>query len=210
MKKHSGVPGGGARSPRPGIPPRTAVAKPSSGRVMPKLRAVSELRVLLLEQDSRVVSALRRQVRHLTGASGVSFQPVAKLSAALAHLAGHKFDTIVIALNFSDGDVLDAMRDLQTRLTDHRVDPGTGRTSTGGGARCGRGRLYRVGTRGRRAAAQDAALCHRTQTHLAASGVSRSVRQADWACQSRAVSRLRAAGSASRRPFDALGGGALA
>lgn len=81
---------------------------------MPKLRAVSELRVLLLEQDSRVVSALRRQVRHLTGASGVSFQPVAKLSAALAHLAGHKFDTIVIALNFSDGDVLDAMRDLQT------------------------------------------------------------------------------------------------
>ena len=80
MKKQSGS---GERSTRANLPPRIAAAKLSSGRALPKLRAVGELRVLLLDQDARAVSALRRQVRNLPGAMSVSFQSVAKLAAAL-------------------------------------------------------------------------------------------------------------------------------
>ena len=83
---------------------------------MPKLRAVGELRVLLLEQDARAVSGLRRQVRHLPGAMTVVYQVVAKLSAALAQLSGHKFDAVMVSVQLADVDVVDAVRDL------HAVD----------------------------------------------------------------------------------------
>ena len=80
---------------------------------MPKLRAIGELRVLLLEPDTRAVSALRRQVRHLPGSMPVSIQAVARLSLALSQLVGHKFDAVMVALQFTDGNVLDAVRDIQ-------------------------------------------------------------------------------------------------
>jgi diguanylate cyclase (GGDEF)-like protein len=115
MKKQSG---GGVRSARTAMPPRIAAAKLSDGRAMPKLRAVGELRVLLLEQDARAVSAMRRQVRHLTGGMTVNFQATAKLQAALVQLAGHKFDAVMISLHFADVDVLDAVRDV------HAADAG--------------------------------------------------------------------------------------
>ncbi|MBK6658360.1 MAG: GGDEF domain-containing response regulator [Proteobacteria bacterium] len=115
MKKQSGS---GERSARSNLPPRIAAAKLSSGRALPKLRAVGELRVLLLDQDARAVSALRRQVRNLPGAMSVSFQSVAKLAAALGHLAGHKFDAILISLCVSDVDVLTAVREV------HAADAG--------------------------------------------------------------------------------------
>ncbi len=113
MKKQSGS---GERSTRASMPPRITAAKLTSGRGLPKLRAVGELRVLLLDQDARAVSALRRQARSLPGAMSVSFQSVAKLAAALGHLAGHKFDAVLISLELRDVDVLTAVRDV------HAVD----------------------------------------------------------------------------------------
>ena len=80
---------------------------------MPKLRAIGELRVLLLEPDTRAVSALRRQVRRLPGSMPVSIQAVSRLSLALTQLVGHKFDAVMVALQFTDGNVLDAVRDIQ-------------------------------------------------------------------------------------------------
>ena len=113
MKKQSSD---GVRSARTGMPPRIASTKLAEGRATPRLRAVGEVRVLLLEQDARAVNALRRQVRHLPGGMTVGFQAVAKLSPALAQLAGHKFDAVMISLNFADVDVLAALRDV------HAVD----------------------------------------------------------------------------------------
>ena len=43
---------------------------------MPKLRAVGELRLLLLEPDARLVSAVRRQIKNLPGTITISLQAV--------------------------------------------------------------------------------------------------------------------------------------
>ena len=101
------------RSTRAGMPLRVASATLTGGRALPQLRAVGELRVLLLEPDTRAVSALRRQIRHSPGAMPISLQAVSRLSAALTQLAGNNFDAILVALQFADGNVLDAVRDIQ-------------------------------------------------------------------------------------------------
>ena len=101
------------RSTRADVPPRIASATLAGGRALPQLRAAGELRVLLLEPDARAVSALRRQLRHLPGSLLVSLQAVSRLSAALTQLASNNFDAVMVALRFADGNVLDAVRDIQ-------------------------------------------------------------------------------------------------
>lgn len=113
MKKQSGGAGGGVRSTRADVPPRIASATLAGGRALPQLRGIGELRVLLLEPDARAVSALRRQLRHLPGSLLVSLQAVSRLSAALTQLASNNFDAVMVALQFADGNVLDAVRDIQ-------------------------------------------------------------------------------------------------
>ena len=113
MKKQSRGAGGGVRSTRADVPPRIASATLAGGRALPQLRAAGELRVLLLEPDARAVSALRRQLRHLPGSLLVSLQAVSRLSAALTQLASNNFDAVMVALRFADGNVLDAVRDIQ-------------------------------------------------------------------------------------------------
>ena len=113
MKNYSGGAGSEGRSTRAGLPPQLATTKLTGSRTMPKLRAIGELRVLLLEPDTRAVSALRRQVRRLPGSMPVSIQAVSRLSLALTQLVGHKFDAVMVALQFTDGNVLDAVRDIQ-------------------------------------------------------------------------------------------------
>ena len=80
---------------------------------MPTLRAVGELRVLLLEPDARLVDAVRRQVRSLPGAITVSIHAVSSLAAALTRIGSQKFDAVLLAPQFADGDQLDAIRDIQ-------------------------------------------------------------------------------------------------
>lgn len=101
------------RSTRADVPPRIASATLAGGRALPQLRGIGELRVLLLEPDARAVSALRRQLRHLPGSLLVSLQAVSRLSAALTQLASNNFDAVMVALQFADGNVLDAVRDIQ-------------------------------------------------------------------------------------------------
>ena len=80
---------------------------------MPKLRAVGELRLLLLEPDARLVSAVRRQIKNLPGTITISLQAVSSLTAALTQLGSQKFDAVVLALQLPGGNQLEALRDIQ-------------------------------------------------------------------------------------------------
>ena len=113
MKTQSG--GAGANGPSRGadVSPRVAATKLSGGREKPRLRAVGELRVLLLEPDTRIVSAVRRQIRNLPGSITVSIQVVFWLSAALTQMARQKFDAVMVSVQFADGNLLEAVRDIQ-------------------------------------------------------------------------------------------------
>lgn len=80
---------------------------------MPKLRSVGELRVLVIEQDTRVLAHLRRLARQVGAPTSIVLHATARAGSARTQLTTQPFDAVLLSLD--SPDPLDTLAELRAR-----------------------------------------------------------------------------------------------